>query len=64
MRSGQTSSRWCGAEVLSGGASSGVVLITSDHSSKFRGPSQNFPHVAPKRDVNITKLSCFVIENV
>ncbi|GBN24777.1 hypothetical protein AVEN_11509-1 [Araneus ventricosus] len=29
----------------------------SDHRSKFRGPSQNSPRVASKRDVNITKLT-------
>ncbi|GBN08657.1 hypothetical protein AVEN_257547-1 [Araneus ventricosus] len=31
---------------------------SSDCGSKLRGPSQNSPRVASKRDVNITKLNC------
>ncbi|GBM33001.1 hypothetical protein AVEN_263495-1 [Araneus ventricosus] len=30
---------------------------SSDRGSKLRGPSQNSPRVASKRDVNITKLN-------
>ncbi|GBO14868.1 hypothetical protein AVEN_154211-1 [Araneus ventricosus] len=35
---------------------------SSDLGSKFRGPSQNIPRVASKRDINVTKLNntkCF-----
>ncbi|GBL85872.1 hypothetical protein AVEN_63195-1 [Araneus ventricosus] len=34
-----------------------VSSTSSDRGSKLRGPSQNNPHVASKRDVNITKLN-------
>ncbi|GBM72414.1 hypothetical protein AVEN_114472-1 [Araneus ventricosus] len=30
--------------------------LTSDHSSKSRGPSKNIPRLASKLDTNITKL--------
>ncbi|GBM18612.1 hypothetical protein AVEN_110279-1 [Araneus ventricosus] len=33
-----------------------VSSSSSDRRSKLRGPSQNSPRVASKRDVNITKL--------
>ncbi|GBO35715.1 hypothetical protein AVEN_192177-1 [Araneus ventricosus] len=39
------------------GVSAQVSSSSSDHRSKFRGPSQNSPRVASKRDVNITKLT-------
>ncbi|GBN96799.1 hypothetical protein AVEN_123936-1 [Araneus ventricosus] len=34
-----------------------VSSSSSDHGSKLRGPSQNSPRAAAKRDVNITKLT-------
>ncbi|GBL92163.1 hypothetical protein AVEN_91509-1 [Araneus ventricosus] len=34
---------------------------SSDRSSKLRGPSQNSPRVASKRDINITKLNLTLI---
>ncbi|GBN17450.1 hypothetical protein AVEN_232543-1 [Araneus ventricosus] len=34
-----------------------VSSLSSDHGSKLRGPSQNSPRVASKRDVNIAKLN-------
>ncbi|GBO11827.1 hypothetical protein AVEN_224339-1 [Araneus ventricosus] len=34
-----------------------VSSSSSDRGSKLRGPSQNSPRVASKRDVNITKLN-------
>ncbi|GBN18520.1 hypothetical protein AVEN_163572-1 [Araneus ventricosus] len=34
-----------------------VSFSSSDRGSKLRGPSQNSPRVASKRDVNITKLN-------
>ncbi|GBO44442.1 hypothetical protein AVEN_179256-1, partial [Araneus ventricosus] len=47
----QTSSRWCGAEVWSGSAGSGVVLVICPR-SKLRGSSQNIGF-ASKRGINI-----------
>ncbi|GBM47235.1 hypothetical protein AVEN_136601-1 [Araneus ventricosus] len=34
-----------------------VSSPSSDRGTKLRGPSQNSPHVASKRDVNIIKLT-------
>ncbi|GBN57659.1 hypothetical protein AVEN_23963-1 [Araneus ventricosus] len=34
-----------------------VSSSSSDHGTKLRGPSQNSPRVATKRDVNITTLN-------
>ncbi|GBN26961.1 hypothetical protein AVEN_239638-1 [Araneus ventricosus] len=50
IRSGQTSSCWCGAEAWP----AQVPSSSSDSSSKLRGKSLNSPRVASKRDVNIT----------
>ncbi|GBM28608.1 hypothetical protein AVEN_72179-1 [Araneus ventricosus] len=55
IRSGQTSSRWCGAN-LGEEAPSQAPPPLSDPCSKLRGTSQNSPCVASKHDVNITKL--------
>ncbi|GBL87645.1 hypothetical protein AVEN_107916-1 [Araneus ventricosus] len=54
IRGGQTSTRWCVLEAWRGGASS---YSSPDRDSKVRGPSQNSPRVALKRDVDVTKLS-------
>ncbi|GBM79173.1 hypothetical protein AVEN_209507-1 [Araneus ventricosus] len=51
---GQTSSRWCVMEDWERKLSS-----SSDSGSKLRDPSQNSPHVASKRGVNITNLYKF-----
>ncbi|GBO00774.1 hypothetical protein AVEN_110770-1 [Araneus ventricosus] len=40
------------------GAPTQVSCSSSDRGSKLRGPSQNSPRVASKRDVNIAKLNC------
>ncbi|GBM75030.1 hypothetical protein AVEN_213327-1 [Araneus ventricosus] len=50
----QMSSRRCGEEVWRERCQ--VQSSSSDHGSKLRGLSQNNPHVASKRDINITKL--------
>ncbi|GBO32935.1 hypothetical protein AVEN_85383-1, partial [Araneus ventricosus] len=47
MRSGPTSSRWCGAEVWRG-ALARVSSSSSDRGSKLRGPFLNSPRVASK----------------
>ncbi|GBM48806.1 hypothetical protein AVEN_18747-1 [Araneus ventricosus] len=46
---------WCGS--LERGVTAQMSSSSSDRVSKFRGPSQNSPRVASKRDVNITKLN-------
>ncbi|GBN11349.1 hypothetical protein AVEN_159131-1 [Araneus ventricosus] len=56
----------CGGRDLLGGSfdsrvSALVSSSSSDRGSKFRGPSQNSPRVASKRDVNITKLNLSAI---
>ncbi|GBL95497.1 hypothetical protein AVEN_54105-1 [Araneus ventricosus] len=54
---GQTSSRWCNAEVWRG-VPAQVSSLSSDCGSKLRGPNQNSPRVASKRGViYITKLN-------
>ncbi|GBL81762.1 hypothetical protein AVEN_93526-1 [Araneus ventricosus] len=55
MRSGQTSSLWCGAN-FGEGVPAQVSSSSSDHGSKLRGPFQNALHFVSKRDVNISKL--------
>ncbi|GBL91107.1 hypothetical protein AVEN_184473-1 [Araneus ventricosus] len=55
---GQTSFRWCGAEVWRW-VSAQVLSSSTDHGSKSRGPSQNTPRVVSKQDVSITKLTTF-----
>ncbi|GBL92177.1 hypothetical protein AVEN_91518-1 [Araneus ventricosus] len=61
IRSGQTSSRWCGVAWKFGeGVPAQVSSSSSDRGSKLRGSSQNSPHVASKRDVNITKPSYLI----
>ncbi|GBM18983.1 hypothetical protein AVEN_1598-1 [Araneus ventricosus] len=52
IRSGQTSSCWCGAEVWRG-VPDQVSSSSSDHGLKLRGPSLSSPSVASKRDVNL-----------
>ncbi|GBM12465.1 hypothetical protein AVEN_55300-1 [Araneus ventricosus] len=52
----ETSSCWCGEEVWRG-VPAHVSSSSSGHCSKGRGPSQNNPLVASKRDVNISKLN-------
>ncbi|GBM30618.1 hypothetical protein AVEN_18313-1 [Araneus ventricosus] len=52
IRSSQTPSHWCGVEAWRGVP---AQVSSSDRGSKLRGPSQNIPLVALKRDVNITK---------
>ncbi|GBN00202.1 hypothetical protein AVEN_99275-1 [Araneus ventricosus] len=42
---------------LGEGVPARVSSSSFDRGSKLRGSSQNSPHVASKRDVNITKLS-------
>ncbi|GBO13886.1 hypothetical protein AVEN_207571-1 [Araneus ventricosus] len=46
---------WCGS--LERRMPAHVPFSSSDRSSKLRGPSQNLPRVASKRDVYITKLN-------
>ncbi|GBM98200.1 hypothetical protein AVEN_268130-1 [Araneus ventricosus] len=47
---------WCGS--LKREAPAQASSSSSDHGSKLRDPSpKNSPHVAPKRDVNISKLN-------
>ncbi|GBM45984.1 hypothetical protein AVEN_82152-1 [Araneus ventricosus] len=46
-------SRWCGS--LERGTQ--VSSSSSDRGTKLRGPSQNNPHVASKRNINKTKLN-------
>ncbi|GBL98198.1 hypothetical protein AVEN_268283-1 [Araneus ventricosus] len=41
---------------LGEGAPAQASSSSSDRSSKLRGPSQNSPRVASKRDVNVIKL--------
>ncbi|GBO18100.1 hypothetical protein AVEN_46662-1, partial [Araneus ventricosus] len=53
IRSGQTPSRWCGAEAWREGASSGVVLVIRPW-LKITRSVLNSPRVASERDVNIT----------
>ncbi|GBO35475.1 hypothetical protein AVEN_60485-1, partial [Araneus ventricosus] len=47
IRSGQTSSRWCSAEVWRG-VPARVSSSSSDRGSKLRGPFLNSPRVASK----------------
>ncbi|GBM28532.1 hypothetical protein AVEN_70130-1 [Araneus ventricosus] len=51
---GQTSSRRCGAEFRRE-VPAQVLFSSSDSVSWFRGPSQNSPPAASKRDVDVTK---------
>ncbi|GBL83416.1 hypothetical protein AVEN_110715-1 [Araneus ventricosus] len=53
---GQTSYRWCGAEIWKG-VKAQVSSSSSDRGPKLQGPSQNRPRVASKWGVNITKLN-------
>ncbi|GBL85662.1 hypothetical protein AVEN_193122-1 [Araneus ventricosus] len=53
--SSETSSRWSGVEVRRGVPAQ--VSSSSARGSKLRGPSQNSPLAASKRDVTITKLN-------
>ncbi|GBN43201.1 hypothetical protein AVEN_78852-1 [Araneus ventricosus] len=46
---------WCGS--LEREVRAQVSSSSSNHGSKLRGPSQNSPRVASKRDVNMTKLN-------
>ncbi|GBL90533.1 hypothetical protein AVEN_179452-1 [Araneus ventricosus] len=46
---------WCGS--LEREEPAQVLSPSSDHGSKLRGPSQNSPRVASKRDVNKSKLT-------
>ncbi|GBM61938.1 hypothetical protein AVEN_272802-1 [Araneus ventricosus] len=55
-----TSSRWCGTEVLERGCQL-MSSSSSNSGSEVRGPSQNSPLVAAKRDVNMTKLNSQVL---
>ncbi|GBN77286.1 hypothetical protein AVEN_28532-1, partial [Araneus ventricosus] len=48
---------WCGN--LERGAPAQAPPPPPDRGSKLRDPSQNSPRVAPKRDVNKTKLAIY-----
>ncbi|GFV24694.1 uncharacterized protein TNCV_881641 [Trichonephila clavipes] len=52
----ETSSRWCGVVVRRGGASSGVVHVTSPW-FKITGSVAKSPRVAKKYDVNIQSIN-------
>ncbi|GBN67211.1 hypothetical protein AVEN_249524-1, partial [Araneus ventricosus] len=56
---GQTFFRWSAVEVWRE-VPAQVLSSSSDHGSKLRGPSQNSPRVASKRDVNITQMTQLV----
>ncbi|GBM05952.1 hypothetical protein AVEN_80548-1 [Araneus ventricosus] len=49
------SSCWCSAELWKG-VPTQASSSSSDRGFQLQGPSQNIPHVASKRDVNVTKL--------
>ncbi|GBM74588.1 hypothetical protein AVEN_151038-1 [Araneus ventricosus] len=53
IRSGQTPPASV-ARTSGEGAPDKVSYSSSDHGSKLRGPSLSSPHVASKRDVNLT----------
>ncbi|GBM06425.1 hypothetical protein AVEN_266371-1 [Araneus ventricosus] len=62
IRSGQTSSGGV-AWKFGKGVTAQVSSSSSDRDSKLRGPSQNSPRVASKRDVNIIQSTKEKIEN-